>query len=231
MLTEDTNVLISEHGAAKARNPEVRELVWELNPYVSGFTSEPFDPKDPAGRFVLDNGEFFFRAKQLSPIEAMEFCHGFMPFYKHPKIYQNIEKKKNLENSIICDPTSISQPFTKDIFEEFVSTYIKYNRLHNYPVCLIRSPHSGNHGTEWPPSHRILEIYEAKNLIDYRRVIASCKQYLTTESGGMSLAASDRSTAMKTAAIVTTVSWNNRSFIYPDIKYYVTGKLTKDFDP
>ncbi len=214
------------------RNEEVKNLVWKDNPCVKGFTDEPgniiggkiFDRKK------LPENQIFFYKNYSSPINVVEKIHGFgnlsQPVYPYISYIPKFLSRR--ENTIIFDPYSQSQGFTKEVLEEFVNWVCKWNNYYLNDVTILQSKYSGTNGSEVFPDNK---RYYVENIYEYCDIINSCKAFLVTESGGQSLASAlkAKNPNIEAFALHTTESFNNKYFIYPNITTFVTSKMTVDF--
>jgi hypothetical protein len=205
------------------RNDEIRQLCWERNPYVKGFVDEAPN----AGNVFVDL-KYIKSAKMFGPIKAMERCHGLktdLPLIlRRPEVYYRPRIREDLEDTVIIDPRSISQAIDNTAFEEFVNWVMRWNDFNRRKMFVVESKHSGPSGAgvfSHLPRLRVDSIFE------YADVIAGAHAVCMAESGGHVLAAALR--GKRTFAQFSTMAYNDRIFVFPNVQYYITGKTTPDF--
>ena len=214
------------------RNPEVRELIL-MNPHISGLTDRP--PTIGIAKFTEQYG--IIKAAKIwdTSIQGIEAWHGFMPNLNSegiPKIYYKPNFMWEWRNETVVDPTSISQGFSGAVFEEFLNWV---RRWHTHQIDIsdmtyLGSKHSGNHGTGVQPNNR---RYVVRDIFEYIDIMYSCLTFISTESGPQSLAAAVRPKIgpdhHPTFACMTQMTYNDNLFVWPNVKYYITGQLSPDF--
>lgn len=214
------------------RNPEVRELVWGCNPFVSGFTNE--QPNVIGGSvFLKENQKYnqiFYYKHMRSSIEAIEKLHGFenTDHLQCPKIYYKPKFLPDWRNKVVFDPFSHSQEITLNILEDFTQWICRWNNYNIHDMIILSSRYSGNHGGGLLQYNK---GYFVKDIFEYCDIMNSCKAFLVSESGGQVLASALRANNpnINVFGLQTTKSVNNRYFLMPNILVYVTGRMTDDF--
>ncbi len=210
------------------RNPEVRSLVWERNPFLRGFT----DAKPNVGAEVLLRGaqqSFFGGPKRYrSIVEAFEAAHGFVPQNVYPKIYYTPKFRRDARDTVFADPRSISQPIEPKLFDAFAKEICRWQQFDFDKVVQLESRYAGHHGTgalRGNPVYRVGDIYE------YVDLIYSSKAFLVAESGGQTLASAIRghSAFPRMFSLMTTRSYNDKLFVFDNITYHITGAASPDY--
>jgi predicted ATP-grasp superfamily ATP-dependent carboligase len=95
-------------------------------------------------------------------------------------------------------------------------------------VRVVSSPHSGDNGTDVLLDHTRIQ---AANIHEYIDIVYSCAAFVGTESGGSALASAIRQD-QKTPnvyALTTTLNWNERMYIFPNVSYTVVSGLQRDW--
>jgi hypothetical protein len=201
------------------RNDEVRALLYDENPFVSGWSDKP--PNAGTGHAGAD----LIRGIRLaSIIEWIEIAHGLPATNRYPRIYYQPQFRADLANLVLVDPRSTSQPFPRERFEWFVDRL----GFRSHQLRVVSSKHSGPHGVAALAS---CQRIQAATLHDYIDMIYSCLAYVGTESGGSALASAirqDRS-APELYALTTTKSWNHHVYVFPNVTYMVISGLQPDW--
>ena len=211
------------------RNPEVRELIL-MNPHIIGVSARP----PTIGIATFKEKYDIIRAAKIwdTSIQGIEAWHGFIPRENRPKIYYKPKLLKDWVGEIVVDPTSISQGFSAAVFEEFLNWVRRWHTglLDIDDMIYLKSMHSGNHGTGVRSNNL---RYVVCDIFEYIDIIYSCKIFISTESGPQSLAAAVRPKTgpdhHPTFACMTQMTYNDNLFVWPNVKYYITGQLSPDF--
>jgi hypothetical protein len=206
------------------RNPETRRLVWEANPFVSGFV-------DDVGITFTHREMHNWIWRQIETrtlVEAMEALHGFEPVHRLPKIYFQPKWRPEVRETVYADPTSISQRMTPEVFDSFVDHVCRARKLDRDRIVVLSSQYSGAQGAGSLCNN---PRYEVKDIFEYADIIASCRLFITTESGGSILASAIRGLepTPEIFALVATRAMNDRLFQLPNVRYCTTGRVSEDF--
>lgn len=114
----------------KYRNNEIKELVWDRNPYIAGFTDEPGNINLKS--YINSTGNI------ISNWEKILF--GIV--YNHkPKIYYNPNYFNELSNFILIDPRATSSSIP---FDEIIKKYPVKTLLINYNMEGYRTLYTNN---------------------------------------------------------------------------------------
>ena len=205
------------------RNPEARRLVWELNPFVSGFVDEVginFSTQEML-KWIWQQPE------RRTLVEALEALHGFQPVHQIPKVYYQPKWRPDLRETIFTDPSSISRPIPPKVFDSFVDHVCRWRGVDRRSIVLLGSKYSTARHFEALSGN---DRYKVADIFEYCDIIASCRLFITADSGGAILASALRGAdAMpEVVSLFTTLSFNDRLFQFPNVKYCVTGKATDD---
>lgn len=199
------------------RNSETYDLIWGKNPYFAGYTDET-----PTVGVHVIVGDFIGEAKrQRSPIAAVEYLHGFEPKHRLPKLYYQPNIRPEFANSVMISPTSISCPTPDYCIDEFVSEIARWHLFDARNVIVLKSKHDGQWGQKalaGNPEIQVRDIYE------YVDLIASCGMFLTSESGGNSIAAAVRK-PWTTHAICSMWTFNDKLWLYDGITYRAEPRI------
>jgi hypothetical protein len=210
-------VMISNDPAS--RNPETRELIWGLNPFVSGYTDEPAN----AGCAFEDFIETFIGAAKIwrYGIAAVEARHGLQPRALWPKLYYQPKYRPDARETVFADPFSISQPVPAFTFDQHTYEISRYRGYDIPGIVVLRSKHKGQYGGDALEGN---PTYEVRDIFEYCDLIYSCRAFICTESGGQSVAAALRGDGAYPAVhvIVANHTFNDRVWIYDNIDYHVT---------
>lgn len=217
------------------RNDGIRALLWAPNPFIKGFSGE--EPTF-SGRDRVVGRELIRIMKHYdSPIEAIHKLAGFSDEQirvgpKLPSIHYLPKMIPELKDVVLMDPTSISQGFPATNFEEFAKWVCRWLDEDLTQAAIVANAAQTGSGADTLPH---LRRWNTMTIFDYVDAIYSCKLFLGVDSGSNSLASAvigkDERLKGKAYVLTTTQSFNDKIFIYPNIRYMVTGKLTPDFHP
>jgi len=167
------------HEDADFRNPEIRELVWGANPYVSG----PTDMRPNVGGGIAP-----VRHITDSIVSDWEVAHGFGVQNHYPKIYYEPDQDGlQFQDTILVDLTCISDTYDRDKLHHAVGEIIerdwKYTGLQHKRVQFTRgNPFTESHPMEDMP---VTYIHSLKHYVD---ALANCAGLITLMSGAAVLA-------------------------------------------
>ncbi len=202
------------------RNPEIRNLVWENNPFIAGFTPD-------AGESMRDK----LRIGQHGWIETWERLYGSNPPYStKPEIYLTKQ----------TDQFSVSEKFILDIsysreslsvnekkFINFLKNHETFIRqleqsISNFKDVFIKIKNPNLSDTASVDLLSLLcpdiqlNTLEVSNIYDYCNVIDNCKQFISTHSGNHSLASAIRNDSV---CIIPLQYLQLKYFVYSNVKY------------
>lgn len=201
------------------RNDEIRQIVWECNPYVKGFVE-----KEPNAGNVFVDLKYIKLAKQIGPIPAIERLHSFDPSGSHsPVVFYQPQMLDEWKDTTVIDPSSISQPISKDTFTDYAGWASRWHDL-GPKFCVVKSRFHGQNGSD---TLDYLRQYTVKDIFEYADILFSAKACLMNESGNQALSAALRDTG--TFACFTQMAYNDRIFVFPNVHHYITGRMTPDF--
>jgi len=200
------------------RNPEIRQLVWENNPYIAGFTDEPGESKRP-----------FLQIGQYDWIETWERLYGLSgPYSSKPEVYIKPQPDTYSVSSCVLFDVSYSEESLKvnqSHFSNFLSIHkqvIKnlYSEYENKKILKVVNPNltkvsSVDLISLLCPELKINTI-EVNSIEDYCNVISNCNEFISTHSGNHSLASALRDSAI---CIIPKKYFYMKYFVYNNIKY------------
>lgn len=183
-------VYLSSHNVH--RNLEIYNLVWAINPYISGFSDE-----------TPNSGQIIHIEYNKKPfIECVENNQGvFNTGNKYPKIYREHNFIESLNDKTILNLESISANYDRDDVVKKVEGLIKTLNIDRKDILKIKTVQDPNmFGGNFNIKKQVSIInmpydeYNVNDINEYCDVIYSCKNYITLHSGGASLAAAIRKT-------------------------------------
>jgi hypothetical protein len=206
------------------RNLETKRIVWEQNPYVSGFTEErgvTFTHKEM-------HKWIWAQRETRTLVEAMEALHGFSPMHQLPRIYYQPKWRPEVRHIIFADPTSVSQPMQPAVFDAFVEHICRARDFDWESIIVLTSRHIGAHGQGALSENK---RYVVADIYEYADLISSCRAFISSESGGAILASAIRqySHSPEIFALFTNQGVNDRLFQFPNVRYCATGRMAEDY--
>jgi hypothetical protein len=213
------------HNAPGFRNDEIRALVWESNPFVSGFSDAPANAgcvHDRLRRFSL------FVRRYPSAIEAVEAIHGFRPVSKYPKIYYTPKFRRDFCRKVVVDVRSITSRFPVEVIDTYIGEMSVRLSFTAASLVKLESVHSGDNGSTALAN---VPTYKVESLREYVDIVYSSPLFLCTESGSQAIASAIKqgNAFPDVYALASAPTWNHGDFVYPNVKYLVTGALGRDW--
>ena len=159
------------------RNPEIKELLIDLNPYVKGVSDKepncgnPVDGieyQDICGNFIMN----------------WEFAHGLNPTSKYPDLYYTPKPINAISDRILLDLTATTAGRQNIYDPENLRSFIQetYER-DKITICCFRDGIAN--------SLLLLDGYDmifVESIFHYADLIHSCHRFVCLHSGGMVLA-------------------------------------------
>lgn len=204
------------------RNDETRQLVWDQNPFIAGYSN--LDPT-----FHWENFRpLLVGSKQGSAIKRLERLFGFEGVNEFPKCYYKPKFLPDWHDRIAADPTSISQSFPADKFDQFTMRIMRLEGYDQSKLWVLTNKHQGQSGRDSLPW---VQRYETRDIFEYADIIYSCKAFLTGDSGGNSLASAIKGYSPYPAifTLTTTMSYSDQIFMWSNVNYCPVGGLTPDY--
>lgn len=204
----------------RTRNPEIHDLVWGMNPYVSGVSTGP----GKAGMAPLRKG-FATHSHILNWLTRIEVLHGFPATNDLPRVYYTPKPHPILAGRILVDLSSTTIRYPAESMRWFL--HFTCERFHYDPARLVQLRFSAknvsedNAGLDGIPSHAIGSIYE---LCD---ALAGAKAFITVHSGANSLAAAIKGDKPEPAihCAVDASHYNQKCYIWRNVDYTIVESL------
>ncbi len=154
------------------RNDEIKNLVWDLNPYVKGISMDTPDIGVNSTKQIIRD----------SFIQRIEESNGFINTgNKYPVIYYEPNFIEELKDMTIISFNSVSVLFENPLINEIIT---KLNGEDNVLVLDFVKTISNSH-IKYVDSNN---IYFVNDIFHHCDIIASCKRYITLFSGSSVLA-------------------------------------------
>ena len=179
------------------RHPDYKRLIWEMNPYIDGFTDE-------MGYFII----FLKFGEEINILDKIMLLNGLDDGerFHEPEMYFKPALKPALNDKIIYDPNFISD--IAKINERRVDNYFKSNNIKiDYQMKIRDNNMPIPHFSEW---------LESKSLEEFCSIIVSCKDIYCLTTGTATLAP-----ALGKKAIVFYSEDYNETFLHSKINQYI----------
>jgi ADP-heptose:LPS heptosyltransferase/glycosyltransferase involved in cell wall biosynthesis/predicted O-methyltransferase YrrM len=179
------------------RSEEYRKLIWELNPYVDGFCEDAADY--PIFDSVEDGMNILDKIMLLRGLDDGKRFH-------EPELYLRCRPRFDLSEAVIYDPNFVS--YVGDVSTEAIESFLRDNN--------IRITHQMK---LWQRNYTLRDrgvMLHTPTLLEFCRVVASCKRLLCLSSGTATLAA-----ALGKAAIVFYGDGQKKMFHHSRLHKYV----------
>jgi len=156
-------VYISNHN--KYRNLDIKRLVWDINPFISGYTDERgnlnelFNPNPINKDFpILDRWD-----SNLNIIQNIEFQIFGTSYNENPLLYYRPNLIDNLSDKILLDPNSVSTKFS---FDSIISSMNKED-------LIILNQETNDYNN-----------IKSNSIFEWIDIITSAKEFICQLSGG-----------------------------------------------
>jgi len=187
----------------------IYELIFGLNPYVMGKTSENANCGEIPG--------FEYRDVCGSFIGSWEMVNGMSHVNDYPIVYYQPKEIEWMKDVVIIDTSckTAKANYTIDILNEYLSVYKNNEKV--YAVKFINYVSDG-YDLGFPKT-------EIRDLFHYCDVIHSCKKFVCLNSGGHSLSSAlKRNKNIDVDCLVTHAPafesmYSRNNFFYPNINY------------
>lgn len=207
----------------RARNPEIHDLVWGHNPYISGVSSGP----GKAGMAQMLGG-FETHSHILNWLTRIEVLHGLPATHDLPRIYYRPTPHPILSGRVLVDLSSTTIRYPPDAMQWFLR--FTCERFHYDWRQLVQLRFSAknvsedNAGLDDIPSHTIGSIYE---LCD---ALAGAQAFITVHSGANSLAAAIKGDNPTPAihCAVDAAHYNQKCYIWRNVDYTIVESQPKE---
>lgn len=194
------------------RNNEIYELVWKINPYVKGISSDV--PNSGSCKYRIINNT-------KSVIYNQEASHSVPATNEIPKIFYNPKYIETLKNTVVVNLGAFSkQPFAPDDFSDFLRENFKNKKI------LITKFFNKVDYTKQKIDFTNDGFIEIDSIFSYCDIIHSCFHFICSYSGQSVLA----SALNKTETLCFQKEEFISGFNFPNIKYKVVenGKVIKN---
>lgn len=204
----------------RTRNPEIHDLVWGCNPYVSGVSTLPAK----AGMAQLAK-RFEAYTHVVNWLTRVEVVHGLPPTNDLPKIYYRPKPHPALAGRIVVDTNSSTIKYPPEEIAAFIRLTCMRFHYSTDEMVQLRFARSdvadSNGGLPGAPSHTISSIFE---LCD---ALYSAKAFITVHSGANTLAAAIKGDAPSPMihCAVDANHFNQKCYIWRNIDYTIVQSL------
>ena len=200
---------------AHFRNKEIKELVWDRNPYVLGTKSGDWNAGDTPGRHKILNSNC---------ISNWEMLHGFSPTNTLPKIYYEAECLPSYDDVVLVDLTSISTLYSIESLSSSINKLQK-EVFKGKRLLQVRFKNDLNpHGTF--NSYNLLEdSIEVSSLLNYCDLMNSCFGIIALHAGASHLSSCIKlqNPKLKSVCLVPQGQYEDNTsrsvFIFDNIQY------------
>lgn len=204
----------------RVRNPEIHDLVWGLNPYISGISTGP----GKAGMAQMVR-RFQTHSHILNWLTRIEVLHGLPATHDLPRVYYQPKPHPTLAGRILVDLSSTTIRYPAEAMRWFLR--FTCERFHYHPSQLVqlrfaaKGVSEDNAGLDGIPSHTITSIYE---LCD---ALAGAQAFITVHSGANSLAAAIKADNPGPAihCAVDAAHYNQKCYIWRNVDYTIVESL------
>lgn len=188
-------VWISNHNVYRYGNSEIKKLVWELNPYIAGFT----DDDSSVPNFKVD--------RNIGMIGTIERVYGLNPTSLYPKIYYTYDllKEEMFKNKIFIDFSSSAENITarEQSVWNALENYLRKMNTDKKEIYRIVFPNLENKEKFLKNYkldlnnifNKIVGEYPIHNLFEYCDLIKFCDTLICSNSGQHALAAAIKDNA------------------------------------
>lgn len=210
------------------RNPGIRSMIWESNPYVSGFT------KDAANIPGIDWGTIAKLAmKYKNGIKAIEAYYGFEPQNEYPRLYNiNYQYKPELIGKSLIDFRSITAKCSKETFELFMD-HLRQHDVFNAEQSYVVTSGPVNYGEDLNNSEWLANVprYHVNDMADYISAIFSCRNFICYTSGATALASAIKCHTgyPDVYCLMNTWQYNESVWRHAGVYYFADGRHYDDF--
>lgn len=203
------------------RNEQIKELVWDKNPYIAGFTNKKGVNISEVGLVKFDG--------TTNWIQNMEKIYNFeAPHSTRPEIYYSIEDVDlcNVSNSVVIDMSYSQESFARNT-ERY--PYMNTSTKNKIQELFAQKKEEVSVKVIYQPEHlKNVNFFEKINIevpheklvvndiYTYCNIIKHCKQYVCSHSGCHALAAAIRPSCI---CLLPVNYLNMKYFVFDGIKY------------
>jgi hypothetical protein len=198
-------VYISENNTY--RNSEIFELVWKLNPYVKGISSEQHN--------IGDISTYRRIYPQKSIIYNQEASHGINPENEIPKIYYIPKIINEFQDKIFVD---LSAKSSSPIKPKNIYSYLK-DKYQNSQIIIPNFNNKVDNRKE--TNFKYDNIIDIQSIFHFCDLIHSCKHFYCCFSGQSVLASALNKTE---TTVFIRPEWKDIDWNFPNLKYEVVNE-------
>ena len=208
------------------RNPEIKELVWNSNPYIKGTKS---------GEWSAGDLPLLHKVVHKNCISNWEMLHGFEPTNVYPKIYYQVEEQRGYEDVVLVDFTSITVKYEidklKKCFKEIKEKHFPGKKL--VQVCFEKNMNEKK-APSGRSNDRNFNFYDItkdriniSSIFNYCDILGSCHGLISLYSGAshLSSAIKEQNKKLKSHCIVPKHYYENDKeksiFIFDNVQYKI----------
>jgi len=195
-------VYISDKNAY--RNFEIFELVWKLNPFVNGISSEDYN--------IGETSIYRRIYSDKSIVYNQEACHGIDPKNEIPKIYYKPNFIHEFQDKIFVDLSSVS---SFPIKPKYLDLYFKYK--HQSPNIIVPN-FNGRINSHVDINFRYNDKIDIKSIFHFCDLIHSCKFFYCCFSGQSALASALNKTE---TTVFIKPEWEYKEWRFPNLNYQI----------
>lgn len=170
------------------RNQEIRQLVWDLNPYIDGFIESESNAGD-------DCDDYRYFGLHDNHIQNVEWSHGIEPQSDFPELYYTPKKLTHLENCLVVDISAISLAAEYSSMQDSIKKKIDQIACNRkvvsvkYTNSLLVRPGDAERPRGYTPPNSMfvmqneIEQVAVSNIFELTDVLSSCESICCLHSG------------------------------------------------
>jgi hypothetical protein len=191
------------------RNSQTKKLVWEMNPYVSGFTDDDAN---------LGWNPIYPTPMIYNLVSVWEKAYLGKIFNIYPKIYYNPCLRGDFVGKTILEFNTVT--FNYDSAVEVLPSKIE-SHFEDQNVVIIDNSRVSRHSLRFD-RFKSFKTYVPSDIFDFCDIIFSCKKYISLLSGGTILASALRQNNLfpKLICFCPQVDVNGRGWIFDNVDYF-----------
>lgn len=197
------------------RNSEIRKLVWEMNPYIAGFTDEKGQ-----------NLTHLLRYDGIHWIGNWERAYGLPePYSERPEIYYNItnEDKHDVKDKILVDMSYSDESYKANIIDrphviKNTKKFFDEKNIQDFTIATFINLKNNKYHKEFWKENFDCDIKNIciNNIYEYSEIIKHCKHFICSHSGCQGLAASIKENF---TCLIPEENFRLKNAVYPNIEY------------
>lgn len=202
--------------SSEFRNSEIKEVVWQKNPFFKGFC----DQLPNAGHQAISLLEGSYRYFDREFIERIEEAHNLRSQNCYPKTYLQHADVTDFNSRTIVDIGSTTHEFSQSTLADFL-----HWSQHHFDINLNEAliPHFKMQVAKNNPNSNFGIPVLVESLAHYATLLANCHTLVCVHSGAHALAASLHHQGRMPRIICLTRAWNynSRTFVFPNVFYHI----------